>query len=294
MHPKPPIAPHVQAAVSAVQAKVSPASAGSRGPAAHVQAALAQAGARGPSPGGHVQAMMAAGKAPVFFSPLPSATGSQASGSQASGSPTPSSHVQASVGSVQRMRAPAAVRAPAAHVQAAVGSVQARMAVPGAGGPTRPPAVVQRADRPLPNAVGYGSLRLTYTDEELAAAARQTGWDEGYSGHLSGKKGDGVSGATERAQKDIAAAARGNREKAKAAKKKGPVRESAPMSDEAKVYNKARLLHVDVTEHGKDAEAARQEYSDYLDRKFAEEVITETDWDRGYAYFEALLRGEDV
>lgn len=189
-----------------------------------------------------------------------------------------------------------AVRPLAPHVQKAIGSVQPKLPHhPESQAPhvraalaARKGAVQRAANRDLPKAVKYGSLGLTYTDEELVEAAQQTGWNEGYSGHLSGKSGDSVSGTTLRAQQEIAEQARKNRERAKKSKKKAPIRQEAPKDDTWKAFNKADLLMSEVKKGDKELDAALDEYYQYLDKKLDDELIVETTYDKCMEYWGKL------
>jgi hypothetical protein len=157
-------------------------------------------------------------------------------------------------------------------------------------------SAIQRAE--LPKAVGYGSLKLEYDDNELATAAAQLGLDKGgYSGHLSGKPGDAESETTIRVQQSLAEQARKNREKAKAAKKKGPVKEEAAKSENWKAFNKGYLLmqaalKVPASAQNYENEAlnnAVEEYDQYLTERVNAGKITAEVREKCDAYWEKML-----
>ena len=71
----------------------------------------------------------------------------------------------------------------------------------------------------VPKATFYGSLLLTYSEEEIKLAADQLGIGDSYTGHLSQHPGASVSGTTMLTQQKLAAKCAENRQKAKEEKK---------------------------------------------------------------------------
>ncbi|MES2323820.1 MAG: hypothetical protein V4633_16290 [Pseudomonadota bacterium] len=169
------------------------------------------------------------------------------------------------------------------------GPVQARMA-----------SVVQRAER-LPKAVAYTSLASAYTVEELQKAAEETGNDTGYSGHLSGKPGDGMNSATTKAAKEIGDRARENKVKEKTERKKAPVREESAKSPLWKALNKGKelmrgALAAAVSRgHSKsdNLEAAYVVYDQYLTAKSTPGGLSGGDVGKCTEYWYAMVKEYD-
>ena len=163
-----------------------------------------------------------------------------------------------------------------------------------------PGPAIQRANQQLPNAVYYGNLRLTYTDEELALAAQQTGNVGNYSGHLSSNPGDSESGTTIRVQQELATQARANREKEKANKKKGPVREEAKKTPTWKAFNKGKLLMQDALSvkvekyDGQAINDASKVYSEYLKKAKTANEITEETVEKCEEYWDAMAEARTI
>lgn len=138
--------------------------------------------------------------------------------------------------------------------------------------PTKAPgAVVQRCKKKKKatgqRGLGYGSLLMTYTPEEIGATGLSI------SGHGSGASGSGQNAKTKKETAEMVEALKANREKAKAAKKSAPKpRGEAPMSDEDKIIRKINKLNsADATENGR-----LSDFSDYCDRRgYGEDIYDE-------------------
>lgn len=105
--------------------------------------------------------------------------------------------------------------------------------------------MIQRAEN-VPKSIGYSSIALHYSAEQIALAAQQTGHDTGYTGHQSGGPGDGMNSGTVKANKDIVEQLKKNVAKEKHDKKKGPVKQESAKSARWRAINKGKLLMTDA------------------------------------------------
>lgn len=111
--------------------------------------------------------------------------------------------------------------------------------------PAGPSVMIQRAEN-VPKSIGYSSIALHYSAEQIALAAQQTGHDTGYTGHQSGGPGDGMNSGTVKANKDIVEQLKKNVAKEKRDKKKGPVKQESAKSARWRAINKGKLLMTDA------------------------------------------------
>lgn len=167
----------------------------------------------------------------------------------------------------------------------------------------RPSATIQRAEN-IPKSIGYSSIALHYTPEQIALAAQQTGHNTGYTGHQSGGPGDGMNSGTVKANKEIVEQLQKNVAKEKQDKKKAPVRQDSPKSARWRALNKAKLLMTEALKPnpiGRPASLSKasKEYQAYLTARTqpgtnADDLLTAQDVEDCNDYWDLMEAAEEV